>query len=354
MITADIRAIDVLAPNFKKRLSGVTSTIVRLVPLQAQSIAIAATGPVLPSHVPQVPLRSLLTMPRSGPSGARVWHARRNVEMLGGLLLKHVLRKKLWLLFTSASQRKHTGYSKWLISQMDAVIATSAKTASYLEREATVIHHGIDLDIFKPAEDKAALRASLGLPEQGPIIGCFGRIRRQKGTDVFVDAAIDLARRHSNLTALVMGRATEKHQGFERDLKAKVADAGLSERVLFLPEVPVWDIAKYYQALDLYIAPQRWEGFGLTPLEAMACRMPVVATTVGAFEELVVEGETGHLVPPGEIAAMIDATERLLDDPKALDAAAAAALARARTEFSLEREAHAIIDVYQSLMAAQH
>ena len=59
--------IEVIAPNFKRRLSGVTATVVRLVPLQARDISIVATGPVLPDHVPQIPLSRLLTLPRRGP-----------------------------------------------------------------------------------------------------------------------------------------------------------------------------------------------------------------------------------------------------------------------------------------------
>ena len=92
--------IEVLAPNLKRRLSGVTATIVRLLPVQAESIGIVATGPGLPAHVPCVPLRSVILM--SGRT-CRVWHARRNTEMLLGLVLRHVLRKRLKLVFTSAS-----------------------------------------------------------------------------------------------------------------------------------------------------------------------------------------------------------------------------------------------------------
>ncbi|MBF9048774.1 glycosyltransferase [Roseobacter sp. HKCCD9010] len=345
----DPAQIDVIAPNFKRRLSGVTATVVRLVPLQAQEIAIAAVAPALPTHVPQIRRSDLLTMPAKGPSGHRVWHARRNSEMLAGLVLKHLLRKRLKLLFTSASQRHHTGYSKWLIRQMDAVISTSQKTADYLDRPSTVILHGINTESFSPPTDRAAVKASFGLPP-GPLVGCFGRIRAQKGTDVFVDAMIEVLRDRPDAAAIVMGRATEKHLGFERDLKAKVAAAGLADRLLFPPEVPVHDIAKWYQALDLFIAPQRWEGFGLTPLEAMACAVPVVATTVGAFEELVVPGETGALIPPGDVPAMIEATAQLLDNPEDRARQAAAARAHVVQNFRIEGEAQKIIAIYRDLL----
>ncbi|WP_109466421.1 glycosyltransferase family 4 protein [Albibacillus kandeliae] len=350
MAKLDVNRIDVIAPNFKRRLSGVTSTIIRLVPIQSREIAIAATGPVLPEDLPQVSLSALLTMSRRGPSGWRVWHARRNVEMLGGLALRHLLGKRLKLLFTSASQREHTGFTRWLIARMDDVVATSAKTAAYLERPAHVVHHGINCETFAPAADKTALRAELGLPVEGRIAGCFGRIRAQKGTDVFVDAMITACGTYPDLTGIVMGGTTEGHRDFLAGLKAKVAEAGLSERILFLPEVPVWETPRFYQALDLYVAPQRWEGFGLTPLEAMACGVPVVATRVGAFEELVADGETGRLVEKDDIPALTAAVVEVLGTPGTLAAMTAAARPHVEAHFRIETEAARLNAIYRALL----
>lgn len=277
--------LDVLVPNFKRRLSGVTATIVRLVPLQARQMALAAVASDLPADVPQIRPTQVITMSRNGPSGPRVWHARRNTEMLAGLALKHLLRKRLKLVFTSASQRHHTGYSKWLIGQMDHLIATSQKSADFLNRPADVILHGIDTGQFNPPSDRAALRARLNLPN-ATLIGCYGRIRAQKGTGDFIEALVDLLRERPDVHGLVMGRATGPYVEYEKGLRDQVAAAGLAERIHFLPEVPVHEMADWYRVLDLFVAPQRWEGFGLTPLEAMACGVPVVATTVGAFPEL--------------------------------------------------------------------
>lgn len=346
----DINRTEVIAPNFKRRLSGVTSTVVRLVPLQARDIAIAAAAPALPETVPQVPLPALLTMSRSGPSGARVWHARRNVEMIAGLALKHLLRKKLRLMFTSASQRQHTGLTKWLIRQMEVIVATSARTASYLERDATVIHHGIDTEQFSPAEDRARLRQTLGLPDNALIAGCYGRIRHQKGTDAFVDALLDAMDAIPDLHGVVMGRATAKHQEFEADLKARIQARGHADRLHFKPEVPVWQMADWYRVLDLYIAPQRWEGFGLTPLEAMACGVPVLATRVGAFEELVPPA-AGALVVPDDIPALRDASLRLLSDRPQLAHMGAEARQHVLDHFRIEGEAQALIAIYRDLLA---
>ncbi|MBF9031804.1 glycosyltransferase [Rhodobacterales bacterium HKCCE3408] len=338
-------ALDVLAPNFKRRLSGVTATVVRLVPLQALEIAIAAVAPDLPDHVPQIRPARLLTLGRR----PRVWHARRNTEMLAGLALKHVLRQPLKLLFTSASQRAHTAYSKWLIARMDRIVATSAKSAAYLDRPSDVILHGIDTDTFAPPDDKAALKARMGLPA-GPLVGCYGRIRAQKGTDVFVHAMIAALKDRPDAAAIVMGRAVDKDRGFLDGLKADVRNAGLADRILFRPEVPVHEMADWYRVLDLFVAPQRWEGFGLTPLEAMACAVPVIATRVGAFEELVADGETGALVPPGETGAMTDAITRILDDDALRASQSASARARVETGFRIEDEAAALTAIYREML----
>jgi len=346
----NVAQVQVIAPNFKKRLSGVTATVVRLVPVQSKDITIAATGPILPNHVPQIPLRSLITMPRSGPDGApRVWHARRNVEMIGGLALKHLLRKRLKLVFTSASQRKQTGLTRWLIRQMDAVVATSERSAGYLERPAQVIMHGIDLAEYAPSQDKVGLRRSLGLPD-GTLIGCYGRIRAQKGTDAFVKAMIPVLLQHTQTHALVMGRATEKHRAFEQSLKDLAAAEGLADRVHFLPEVPVEAMADWYRVLDLYVAPQRWEGFGLTPIEAMACGVPVIATRVGAFEQIVTP-ETGDLVAPDDIDALSDAvTKALGQEAQSLTSWGTETRPHVAKHFTIEREAAELVTLYRSLL----
>jgi mannosyltransferase len=345
--------IEVLVPNFKRRLSGVTATIVRLVPIQAGMIRLATVGAGLPEGFPRLTFPAFLRMPRSGPDGRpRVWHARRNTEMIGGLVAKYLFGKRLKLLFTSASQREHTWLTRWLIRQMDAVIATSERTAAYLERPATVILHGIDTARFAPLPptEKTALRRALGLPETGLLVGCYGRVRAQKGTDVFVDAVLRDLAKYPDLTALVMGRATERHVDFERRLKARVAAAGAADRILFLPEVTVDRMADWYQVLDLFVAPQRWEGFGLTPLEAMACGVPVVATDVGAFPELVVDGETGAIVSAGDVTAMAEAMARFLGDAEMRAGAGRAARDRMVERFDIEAEAAAIVDVYRRLI----
>ena len=345
-----LRLIEVIAPNFKRRLSGVTSTIVQLVPEQRKTLGILAFGPGLPAYLPKLRLRDLPALWRR-PAGRpfRIWHARRNVEMLPGIVLRDVLRMPLRLVFTSASQRRHTGYTRWLIGRMDAVVATSARSGAYLAVPHTVITHGIDQTRFRPAESAAEARRALGLDPATRTVGCFGRVRQGKGTDLFVDAMIALLPRHPGWQAVVAGRATAEHAAFEADLKRRVAEAGLTRRIRFVGEHR--DIERWYRALDLFIAPQRWEGFGLTPLEAMSTGVPVVAADVGVFSDVVTPG-TGTIVPPEDPEALIAAAEPFMADDALRAATAAAALTKARRDFPLAREAAEINAVYERLWAA--
>ncbi len=338
----------VIAPNLKRRLSGVTATVARLVPVQARMIPIAATGFGLPADIPHIPLLQAMFMPRDR---WRVWHARRNTEMTLGLILRHILRRKYRLLFTSAAQRHHRAYTRWLIRRQDAVVATAPQAASYLERPAQVIMHGVDTQVFRPPPDRAALRHALGLDPDAVLIGCFGRIRAQKGVDLLVQAGLELLPDRPKVQILMTGRVTAEHRQFADELKARIAAAGLSERIRFLGELP-WDrLVQHYQALDLFAAPARWEGFGLTPLEAMACGVPAVGSRVGAFETLIRDGVTGSLIPADAGKALSTALARWLDDDAARRAAGLAARAHVVENHAIEHEAAALVALYRRMLA---
>ena len=345
----DIRDIHVIAPNFKRRLSGVTSTIVQLVPVQRRlGQRVATLGPGLPPHLPRIRFADLWRLwfpPRGG--SRRVWHARRNNEMLTGIILRHILRMRLKLLFTSAAQRDHKPFTKWMIRRMDRVVATSDKSAAFLKVPHSVIQHGVDLDLFHPPASAEDRMEATGLPGTY-LVGCFGRIRHQKGTDLFVRAMIELLPRHPDWTAVICGRVTAEHAAFGDELTKMIATAGLGDRIRILGEVP--DVKVWYRRLDLYVAPSRNEGFGLTPLEAMASQTAVVASTAGAYEEMIDRGVTGDVVAAGDYEALRDAIARWLADPARTRAAGEAALAHVRAHFALEKEANALGVVYDQLL----
>ena len=339
--------IKVIAPNLKKRWSGVTSTIFRLLPLQEKQIEIVTVGPSLPASLPKISFTALLGLSTIKP---RVWHARRNLEMLAGLILKKIFRKNFKLVFTSDAQRHHTKYTKKLISKMDAVIAGSQKAANYLEVPHTIIHHGIDTEIFKPTPDRTSLRRELGLPE-GKLIGCFGRVRSQKGVDIFIKVMIKVCAEDPSAVGIICGQTTSDHKEFETNLKTQVANAGFSDRIIFLGTQPSEKVPLLFAALDIYVAPQRNEGFGLTPLEAMASGVPVIATTAGAFEEMVLNGETGYIVEIEDILTMTERLIELLSNDRKREAFAKASIERVAKKFAIKGEAEKLVTLYKNLLS---
>src|ERR1044072_649634 len=166
-----------------------------------------------------------------------IWHARRNNEMIAGVALR-ALGWPLKLVFTSAAQRHHSWITRWLIRRMDAIIATSDLSASFLKVKATVIPHGVDTDVYAPPNDRAAAFAEAALPGRYAI-GCFGRVRAQKGTDVFVDAMCRLLPRYPEFIAVIVGAIVPEQLAFASDLKKRIEAAGLQSRIVMTGELPI-------------------------------------------------------------------------------------------------------------------
>lgn len=190
----------VFYPNFKLVQTGVSSTVFSL------SAALLAMGvDVLILGVqPRQGMPSAYTAKNAG-TRVPIWHARRNIEMLVGLLLRMV-RPSMRVVFTSAAQRKHTRYTDLLMSRVDAVVATSEKSASFVSREALIIPHGVDTERFSPT-DRVELRRELGLDPDASYVGVFGALRPSKGTDIFVEAMIAIAGQRPAWKAIVVGNA---------------------------------------------------------------------------------------------------------------------------------------------------
>jgi mannosyltransferase len=344
--------LEVIIPNLNWRYSGGTAVNRTIAPLLAQGCRAAWFGPDRPEGIRPLRLRDLVALRFRQPAGhaVRIWHARRNVEMILGLVLK-MLGYRLGVIFNSAAQRHHTGFTRFLIARMDAVIATSEVSASFLRRPATVIHHGIDTDTYSPPSDRLAAFAATGLPGKYGI-GAFGRLRLQKGTDVFVDAMCRLLPKYPDFTAVLVGRTTVENQPFVEKLKQRVAAAGISERVRFLGEVPIEEVPRWYQRIAIYVFASREEGFGLTMLEAMAAGNALVASRAGVAEIVVADNDTGMLVPIGAVDALVAALEPLMRDPERAAEMGRRARAHVVAHYGRDQEAAKIIAVYRQVWQA--
>src|ERR1700736_4762941 len=295
--------LQLIVPNLHRRYSGVTATNRMVAPKLAKMFRAAWLGRDAPVGIARIGAAGLLKLWRR--PAPLIWHARRNNEMIVGVLLRS-LGWPLKLVFTSAAQRHHTWITRWLINRMDAIIATNDISASFLKREATVIPHGVDTDRYAPPVDRAAAFAEAGLPGRYAI-GCCGRVRAQKGSDVFVDAMCRLLPRYPDFTAVMVGAITTEHLAFANDLRMRIEAAGLQSRIVITGELPIEDVQRWYQRLTIYAFTSRNEGFGLTLIEAMSVGAALVASRAGAAELVVEDGVSGVLTPPGNVDALVAA-----------------------------------------------
>jgi mannosyltransferase len=338
--------LQLIVPNLHRRYSGVTATNRMVAPKLAKMLRAAWLGSNAPDGIARMGIWDLAKLWRSRTP--LIWHARRNNEMIVGVLLRS-LGWPLKLVFTSAAQRHHSWITRWLIRKMDAIIATNDISASFLKRDATVIPHGVDTKLYKPPVDRAAAFAQAGLPGRYAI-GCFGRVRAQKGTDIFVDAMCQLLPRYPDFTAVVVGAITPEQMAFASGLKKRIEVAGLQSRVVITGELPIEEVQRWYQRLTIYAFTSRNEGFGLTLIEAMAAGAALVASRAGAAELVVEHGVTGVLTPSGDVNALVAALEPLMRDPASTAEMGERGRARVLQKFSLDAEANGIAEVYRRLV----
>jgi glycosyltransferase involved in cell wall biosynthesis len=193
----------------------------------------------------------------------------------------------------------------------------------------TLIHNGVDLDVFRPSERvRSAFRASQGIPPEAPVVGFVGRIDVEKGPDQFLQAAQVIHAEAPRAHFVLVGAG---HQ-YDR-MQQMAGELGLSEVTHFAGLWP--DTSKVYPGIDLLLQTSRIEGTPLSLLEAMACELPVVALGVGGVPEIVEEGRTGMLVSPGDWRGVGQRAIDLLEHPARMAAMGQAARSRVRSHFDL-------------------
>jgi glycosyltransferase involved in cell wall biosynthesis len=197
-----------------------------------------------------------------------------------------------------------------------------------------VIHYGLD-ELpsawgSNPPDD---------LPRDAQVLLAVCRLEPQKGVDVAIRALPEIRGRHPRARLVVLGEGPQRGE-----LEQLAGSLGVPVE---LPgRVP--DVAAWLRRADLLVHPARWEGFGLALLEAMLASLPVVATKVSSVPEIVVDGETGLLVPPDDPSGLAAAVSRVLDDPSGYGAAGKA---RAGAEFSVAHMADRTLAVYEAALS---
>lgn len=352
MPSHNLAEIELILGNSNSRFSGVTSTMLQVLRYQKDLINVAVLGPHhLPDDIRRVTFWQLIKLCRKPlPDGRfRVFHARRNNEVIQALILKKFFRAKIRIAFTSTAQRQHSWITRYLIRQSDAIISTCSAAAFYLLNEpGIIIPHGIDLDTYAPADDRDAHWQELGFPGKYGI-GIFGRVRHQKGVDLLIHAAISVLPEHPDFTVVICGETTSDNQSFQDDLQSEIDAAGLKERFIFLGKQPFSELPKLFKSMSIVTALSRNEGFGLTVPEAMASGVAVLASEAGAWKDIVREGTDGYIVPCDDLAATEKQLGLMMSAPEKLKELGHHGRERVEENYTLEREARELCEFLRKL-----
>ncbi len=250
-----------------------------------------------------------------------------------------------------------TGYavSTWAerlaVERAERVIAVSAQMRADIlshfqvaPERVVVIHNGVDADAFRRTEAREVLARH---QVREPYVLFVGRISEQKGIFQLLEAARALP----DEVSLVLCASSPDTPELAARLQAAVAGR---PRVQWINAMlPVSEVVQLYSHAAVFACPSIYEPFGLINLEAMACGTPVVASRVGGIPEVVVDGETGWLVPPGDPAALAEALRVSLADPTRARRMGEAGRRRVEAHFSWDRIAEHTLAVYRDAIAAK-
>ncbi len=211
-------------------------------------------------------------------------------------------------------------------------------TLRWPANKVVVIRNGIPLDRF-PSPVDADLRARLTGPKDRPVVLTVARLDEQKGHEVLIEAAARLP----EACFVLAGEGPRRPQ-----LEKQTNELGLGDRVVFLG----WrsDVPQLLAACDAFVLPSLYEGTSLALLEAMAAGKAIVGSAVGGTDEVVVDGESGLLVPPGDAAALAAALQQVLAEAQLRERLGDAARSRAESHFSASVAAQRVTGVYEDLL----
>jgi len=187
-----------------------------------------------------------------------------------------------------------------------------------LHAKTVVLYPGIDLRDFDPIRSdphaRAELRRELGVPVDSPLIGMIGNLNRFKGHAYFLQAARRIKEQVKTAKFVVVGRKLDTDPGYWEQMQQLTADCGLKDDVIYTGFRD--DAAAILSILDVFVLSSILESCPNVVLEAMAMQVPVVATDVGAVSEMVVQGQTGFVIPARDAEAMARAVLTCLTMPK--------------------------------------
>jgi glycosyltransferase involved in cell wall biosynthesis len=238
-------------------------------------------------------------------------------------------------------------FSRWKYGQVDLFLCASNAIRTMVigdgvpPERTTTVHDGCDLERVAAAPPLDAHR-ELWMPRGAPIVGNVAALVPHKGHRYLINAAAAVIRKIPDTRFVIVGEGE-----LEQTLRKQIKDLHLEKHVLLAGFRA--DALSLQKSFDLFALSSVTEGMGSVLLDAMEIGQGIVATTAGGIPEVIVDGETGLLVPPRDAAALADAIVRLLGDPEGRARLGTAAQARVRESFSVERMVQRTLDAYARL-----
>ena len=223
---------------------------------------------------------------------------------------------------------------------------------AFLSRDFEVLYPPIEACDQTTSHSRGRIRDELGIPESSPLITTVGNLYPTKGHVYFVRAAAAVRERFPEARFLVVGQAFEGRTSYAEDLYDEVRRLGLGESLSFTGFRA--DVPDILQATDILVQPTLSESFGMAVAEGLAAGLPVVATAVGGVQEIILDGETGLLVPPRDPEAIASKVVSLLEQPDFAASLASRGRQRVKDLFSPERCAEEHERVYRQALIAKN
>lgn len=245
--------------------------------------------------------------------------------------------------------------ARYLAPKLDAVISISGAVTRNFEKHGVnfpnvvTIHDGIDpnrLIINKPAEE---IRKEFKIKQDVPVIGIVGNIKEWKGQETVVRATAKIKTEYPGIVAFLVGDVSDEGMDYKERLLELCDELSLRDNIIFTGFQK--NIPDFMNAMDIVIhASILPEPFGIVNLEAMGLCKPVIATNIGAPPEIIVDGETGFLVPPKDPEALSAAVINILKHPDMAQEMGNAGYDRFHQKFTVRKNVEAIEELYQNAL----
>jgi len=262
----------------------------------------------------------------------------------------------IWIAQTPSDLLRYRILTKFLIWASDKTILTCkdfirlAKENGFNTEKLKVIYTGLNLAEFYQKENSRNEIEINGKKIKKPIVAMVGRFDRyQKGHQYFIEAAKIINGKVSNVNFLIIGGTVNaEEEKFKKELEEKVKKLGLSNQIVFTGFYP--DLIYLLSNIEVVVIPSLYEAPSAVAMEAMAIKRPVVASNIGGIPEVVVDGETGFLVPPKNPEAIAEKVIFLLKNPQKAKEMGEKGYLRVKENFTQEKLAREYEKIYINLL----